>query len=61
MPSVSSNVNQNLFHLRRIPPNKCRSDPSRGVEATLILLDAFTKFGRNPEKCDVVLTSSVFR
>ncbi|KAE9416347.1 hypothetical protein Angca_006500 [Angiostrongylus cantonensis] len=56
----SSNINQNLFHLRRIPPNKCRSDPSRGVEATLILLDTFTKFGRNPEKCDVVLTSSVF-
>ncbi|XGW10795.1 hypothetical protein V3C99_012359 [Haemonchus contortus] len=60
MPPGPSNVNQNLFHLRRIPPNKCRSDPSRGVEATLILLDTHTKFGRNPEKCDVVLTSSVF-
>ncbi|KAK6029129.1 FHA domain protein [Ostertagia ostertagi] len=60
MPPGTSNVNQNLFHLRRIPPNKCRSDPSRGVEATLILLDTHTKFGRNPEKCDVVLTSSVF-
>uniref|UniRef100_A0A1I7WV58 FHA domain-containing protein n=1 Tax=Heterorhabditis bacteriophora TaxID=37862 RepID=A0A1I7WV58_HETBA len=60
MPTVPPNLNLNLFHLRRIPPNKCRSDPSRSVETTLILLDTFTKFGRNPDKCDVVLTSSVF-
>ncbi|CAD6195799.1 unnamed protein product [Caenorhabditis auriculariae] len=42
------------FHLRRI--GTTRENVSK-VE-TCVLLSYYTKFGRNPEKCDVVLTSA---
>ncbi|CAJ0955769.1 unnamed protein product, partial [Mesorhabditis belari] len=55
MPTMSLR-DFNYFHLRRLNQNK----PGHDGKDNLILLVENTKFGRNPDMVDVVLTSAVY-